>query len=57
MKKVQSCSAMQQGTCWQPINIYMDDTLIQSAIVKTIFPNGEAYIDGMSGVEEAKALG
>ena len=25
----------------QPINIYMDDTLIQSAIVKTIFPTGK----------------
>lgn len=40
----------------KPINIYMDETLIQSAIVKTHIPNGEAYIDGMSGLEEAKAL-
>jgi len=40
----------------QPINIYMDDTLIQSAIVKNHIPNGKAYIDGMSGIEEAKAL-
>jgi SecD/SecF fusion protein len=40
----------------KPINIYMDDTLIQSAIVQTHIPNGEAYIDGMRGVEEAKAL-
>lgn len=40
----------------RPINIYMDDTLIQSAIVQTHIPQGEAFIDGMSGVEEAKAL-
>lgn len=40
----------------KPINIYMDDTLIQSAIVQTHIPNGEAYIDGMRGVEEAKTL-
>ena len=40
----------------KPINIYMDDTLIQSAIVKNHIPNGEAYIDGMRGLEEAKAL-
>jgi len=40
----------------KPINIYMDDTLIQSAIVQSHIPNGEAYIEGMSGLEEAKAL-
>jgi protein-export SecD/SecF family membrane protein len=38
------------------ISIYMDETLIQTAVVKTHIPGGEAYIDGMSGVEEAKAL-
>ncbi|HHU50079.1 MAG TPA: protein translocase subunit SecD [Clostridiales bacterium] len=40
----------------KPINIYMDDTLIQSAIVQNHIPNGEAFIEGMSGIEEAKAL-
>jgi SecD/SecF fusion protein len=34
----------------------MDDTLIQSAIVQNHIPNGEAFIEGMSGIEEAKAL-
>jgi len=38
------------------INIYMDETLIQSATVRTHIPSGEAYIDGMKGPEEAKAL-
>ncbi|HHY83172.1 MAG TPA: protein translocase subunit SecD [Clostridiales bacterium] len=38
------------------INIYMDETLIQSAVVKVHIPNGEAFIDGMKGPEEAKAL-
>jgi len=38
------------------INIYMDDTLIQSATVKEHISTGEAMIDGMSGLEEAKAL-
>ena len=40
----------------KPINIYMDETMIQSAIVSNHIPNGEAYIDGMKGIEEAKAL-
>lgn len=38
------------------INIYMDDTLIQSAVVREHISTGEAMIDGMSGLEEAKAL-
>jgi protein-export SecD/SecF family membrane protein len=38
------------------INIYMDDTLIQSATVKEQIPSGKAVISGMSGIEEAKAL-
>jgi len=38
------------------INIYMDDTLIQSATVKEQIPNGKGVISGMSGIEEAKAL-
>lgn len=38
------------------INIYMDKTLIQKAVVKTHIPGGEAYIDGMRNIEEAKAL-
>jgi SecD/SecF fusion protein len=40
----------------KPINIYMDETLIQSAIVQTHIPSGEAFIDGMKGIDEAKAL-
>lgn len=40
----------------QPIHIYMDDTLIQSANVITYIPNGHAQIEGMSGMEQAKAL-
>ncbi len=40
----------------QPINIYMDSTLIQSARVLSYIPNGNAQIEGMSGPEEAKAL-
>lgn len=38
------------------INIYMDETLIQSAVVREHISTGEAMIDGMSGLEEAKAL-
>jgi len=38
------------------INIYMDDTLIQSATVKQHISTGQAVIEGMSGIEEAKAL-
>ncbi|MDD4680769.1 MAG: protein translocase subunit SecD, partial [Clostridia bacterium] len=40
----------------KPINIYMDDTLIQSAIVENHIPNGQGIITGMSGLEGAKAL-
>jgi len=38
------------------INIYMDDTLIQSATVKQHITTGEAMIEGMRNLEEAKAL-
>ena len=38
------------------INIYMDDTLIQSATVKQHISTGEAMIEGMRNLEEAKAL-
>lgn len=40
----------------KPINIYMDDTLIQSAIVNSHITNGEAMITGMASAEDAKAL-
>lgn len=40
----------------KPISIYMDETLIQSAIVNEHIPGGKAVINGMAGVEEAKAL-
>ncbi len=40
----------------KPINIYMDETLIQSAIVSSHIPNGQGIITGMGGLEEAKAL-
>ncbi len=38
------------------IHIYMDETLIQTAVVKMYIPNGDASIDGMADAEEAKAL-
>jgi len=38
------------------INIYMDETLIQTAVVQSHIPNGKGFIEGMSGIEEAKAL-
>ncbi|NLC44542.1 MAG: protein translocase subunit SecDF, partial [Clostridiales bacterium] len=38
------------------INIYMDDTLIQSAIVNSHIPNGQGIITGMGGLEDAKEL-
>jgi protein-export SecD/SecF family membrane protein len=40
----------------QKINIYMDETMIQSAVVQTHIPNGKAIIEGMKGIDEAKAL-
>jgi SecD/SecF fusion protein len=40
----------------QNISIYMDETLIQTAVVKQHIPGGQAFIDGMRSVEEAKAL-
>lgn len=40
----------------QPIHIYMDDTLIQSANVKDYILTGRAQIEGMDGPEEAKSL-
>ena len=40
----------------KPIIIYMDDTLIQSAIVNVHIEGGEAIITGMKGMEDAKAL-
>ena len=40
----------------KPINIYMDETLIQSAKVNDHIPNGKGVITGMSGYEEAKKL-
>lgn len=40
----------------KPINIYMDDTLIQSAKVNEHIPGGKAVISGMSGIQEAKEL-
>lgn len=36
------------------INIYMDETLIQSATVSEHIPSGEAQISGMTGYEDAK---
>src|SRR5690554_6801639 len=39
----------------KPIIIYMDDTLIQSAIVNVHIEGGEAIITGMKGMEDAKA--
>ncbi len=40
----------------KPINIYMDETLIQSATVSTHISGGEAQITGMKNYEEAKGL-
>lgn len=40
----------------KPIIIYMDETLIQSATVNEHISQGSAVINGMSGLEEAKAL-
>ncbi len=40
----------------KPINIYMDEILIQSATVEQHISGGKAVITGMSSVEEAKAL-
>lgn len=40
----------------KPINIYMDDTLIQSAIVSEHITGGEAQISGMLTYENAKAV-
>lgn len=40
----------------KPIIIYMDEVLIQTATVKQHISQGSAVIDGMSGLEEAKAL-
>jgi protein-export SecD/SecF family membrane protein len=40
----------------QPIIIYMDEALVQAATVKERITGGSAYIDGMSGFEEAKAI-
>jgi protein-export SecD/SecF family membrane protein len=40
----------------QPINIYMDETEISSAIVQDRISGGSAYIDKMSGSEAAKEL-
>lgn len=38
------------------INIYMDSTLIQTAVVSTHITQGEAIIDGIDSYEEAKSL-
>lgn len=38
------------------IDIYMDDTLIQSATVETHITGGEAYISGMESFEHAKDI-
>ncbi|MDF2544412.1 MAG: protein-export rane protein SecD [Herbinix sp.] len=38
------------------INIYMDETLIQTATVREHIPSGKAQIDGMSGYDEAKDI-
>lgn len=40
----------------QRINIFMDDTLIQSATVEEHIAGGEAVINNMKSAEEAKAL-
>jgi protein-export SecD/SecF family membrane protein len=40
----------------KPINIFMDETLIQSATVSAHITDGEAQITGMDSFEEAKAL-
>ncbi|MEI6102007.1 MAG: protein translocase subunit SecD, partial [Eubacteriales bacterium] len=40
----------------QPIHIYMDDTLIQTAKVREFIPNGNASIDQIGSMEEAKKL-
>ena len=40
----------------QKINIYMDETMIQSAVVQSHIPNGRAIIEGMKGIDEAKTL-
>lgn len=40
----------------QLINIYMDDTLIQSATVQSHITGGKAQIDGMANYDEAKSL-
>lgn len=40
----------------KPIIIYMDEVLIQSATVNEHISQGRAVINGMSGMEEAKAL-
>jgi protein-export SecD/SecF family membrane protein len=38
------------------LNIYMDENLIESALVKTQITGGEAYIDGMKTLDQAKDL-
>ncbi len=40
----------------KPINIYMDENLIQSAKVQTHITEGKAVITGMDGYDEAKDL-
>lgn len=40
----------------QQISIWMDEQMISAPTVNTAITNGTAYIDGMAGAEEAKAL-
>lgn len=40
----------------QKISIWMDDQKISAPTVNTAITNGQAYIDGMAGPDEAKAL-
>lgn len=49
-------SAATQKMIGKPLNIYMDETLIQTATVQSHISGGKAYISGMADYDEAKAL-
>ncbi|GAB7386511.1 hypothetical protein BSNK01_03460 [Bacillaceae bacterium] len=40
----------------QPIGIYLDENLLTNPVVQQVITNGQAQIDGMESVEEAKEL-
>ncbi len=55
-KKAFSDATKKQAANEGTISIWLDDEMISNPKVKTQITDGEAYIDGMSSVEEAKEL-